>query len=75
MARSQKASMRDSFYEFRTVTIPPGVRRSDARQLLTAEAEYGRWELSRTVLYEGGARKVVLRRRAMRVTSTLGAIG
>jgi hypothetical protein len=57
------------------VTIPADVRRSDARQLLTAEAEYGRWELARTVLYEGGARKVVLRRRAMRVASTLGAIG
>ncbi|MGO1173966.1 MAG: DUF5703 family protein [Actinomycetaceae bacterium] len=62
MARARAAYAGDTFYEFRTVTIP---------RLITAEAEYGRWELARSVLYEGGSRKVVLRRRAMRVVSTL----
>ncbi|MGC5628080.1 DUF5703 family protein [Georgenia sp. Z1344] len=71
MARAGSTYASDTFYEFRTVTIPPDVGRSDARRLLTAEAEYGRWELARSVLYEGGLRKVVLRRRAMRVASTL----
>ncbi|MGO1509459.1 MAG: DUF5703 family protein [Actinomycetaceae bacterium] len=71
MARARAAYAGDTFYEFRTVTIPPDVGRGDARRLITAEAEYGRWELARSVLYEGGSRKVVLRRRAMRVVSTL----
>lgn len=71
MARAGSAYAGETFYEFRTVTIGADVARADARKLLTAEAEYGRWELARTVLYEGGSRKVVLRRRAMRVVSTL----
>lgn len=58
-------------YEFRVVTLPGDVSRSDARQLLTDEAEYGRWELARTRLYQGGTRKVWLRRKIIRVRSTL----
>jgi hypothetical protein len=34
-------------------------------------AEYGKWELQRTVLYRGGARRYWLRRRIIRVRSTL----
>lgn len=59
-------------YEYRTLRIPPAVSTSDARRLLTDEAEYGRWELARTRLYAGGERKVWLRRRIIRVRSTLG---
>ncbi|HLS74908.1 MAG TPA: DUF5703 family protein [Actinomycetaceae bacterium] len=58
-------------YEFRVVTLPPTTSRSRVRQLLTEEAEYGRWELARTRLYLGGARKVWLRRKIIRVRSTL----
>ncbi len=58
-------------YEYRVVTIPRTTSRSDARRLLTDEAEYGRWELARTSLYAGGERKVWLRRRIIRVRSTL----
>ncbi|UFU08070.1 DUF5703 family protein [Ruania halotolerans] len=58
-------------YEFRVVTIPPSASRSDVRQLLTDEAEYGRWELARHRIYLGGARKVWLRRKIIRVRSTL----
>lgn len=58
-------------YEFRVVALGRDISRSDARKLLTDEAEYGRWELARTQLYIGGARRVTLRRRIMRVSSTL----
>jgi len=62
-------------YEYRVLTIPRSTSRNDARRLLTDEAEYGRWELARTLLYSGGERKVWLRRRIIRVRSTLGAFG
>lgn len=58
-------------YEFRVLTVDRATSRSDLRQLLTAEAEYGHWELARTLLYVGGTRKVWLRRRMHRVASTL----
>jgi hypothetical protein len=35
------------------------------------EAEYGHWELSRLRLYLGGARKVWLRRKIIRVQRTV----
>jgi hypothetical protein len=38
--------------------------------MLTEEAEYGRWELSRVRLYAGGVRRVWLRRRIIRVQRT-----
>ncbi|UFU04380.1 DUF5703 family protein [Ruania suaedae] len=60
-----------SQYEFRVVSIPASASRSDVRQLLTEQAEYGRWELARHRIYLGGARKVWLRRRIIRVASTL----
>ncbi len=60
-----------SHFEFRVVDVPRGASRSEVRQLLTEQAEYGRWELARTRIYIGGARKVWLRRRTMRVPSTL----
>jgi len=39
--------------------------------MLTEQAEYGRWELARTRLFAGGERKVWLRRKIIRVRSTL----
>ncbi len=68
--RERRDSVRQ--YEYRTLRIPPTTSTSDARRLLTDEAEYGRWELARTRLYVGGERKVWLRRRIIRVRSTLG---
>ncbi|VTR78209.1 MULTISPECIES: DUF5703 family protein [Cellulomonas] len=61
-------------YEYRVLTIPRTTSRNDARRMLTDEAEYGRWELARTLLYTGGERKVWLRRRIIRVRSTLGML-
>lgn len=58
-------------YEYRVLTIGRSTSRNDARRLLTEEAEYGRWELARTSLYAGGERKVWLRRKIIRVRSTL----
>lgn len=58
-------------WEFRTVSIDRGTSRADARKMLTDEAEYGRWELARTRLYIGGRRVVTLRRKVIRVASTL----
>ena len=58
-------------YEYRVLTIPRSTSRNDARRLLTDEAEYGRWELARTRLYAGGERRVWLRRKIIRVRSTL----
>lgn len=61
-------------YEYRVLTIPRTTSRNDAGRRLTDEAEYGRWELARTLLYTGGERKVWLRRRIIRVRSTLGSL-
>jgi Family of unknown function (DUF5703) len=58
-------------YEYRVLQLPRGLSRADARKMLTEHAEYGRWELSRVLLYAGGARQVWLRRRIIRVTRTL----
>lgn len=60
-----------SHYEYRVLTLEPPVGVGDARRLLTDEAEYGRWELARALLYPGGRRKVWLRRKIIHVTSTL----
>jgi hypothetical protein len=79
MARSDRTGISVSStdasrqYEYRVLTIPRSTTRSDARKMLTDEAEYGRWELARTLLYTGGDRKVWLRRRIIRVRSTLGS--
>jgi len=58
-------------YEYRVLTLDRSTGRAEARTMLTDEAEYGRWELARTRLYAGGTRKVWLRRKIMRVRSTL----
>jgi Family of unknown function (DUF5703) len=58
-------------YEYRVLTIDRSTSRSDASRLLTDQAEYGRWELARTRLYVGGERRVWLRRKIIRVRSTL----
>lgn len=56
--------------EWRVIDIPRGVSRSDARSLLTDKAEHGRWELARSQILYGGARRVWLRRRVMRLQRT-----
>lgn len=58
-------------YEYRELTFPRNVNGGDARQVLTDEAEYGRWELARTRIAMGGERRVTLRRKLIRARSTL----
>jgi hypothetical protein len=57
-------------YEYRVLTLGRTTSRSEVQRLLTEHAEYGRWELMRVQLYEGGARRVTLRRKIIRVTRT-----
>ena len=58
-------------YEIEMMTIPRSWSRSEVRRMLAERAEYGRWELARTTVYVGGRRTVWLRRRIIRVRSTL----
>ena len=57
-------------HEYRVLSLPRGTSRSDARRMLTEHAEYGRWELARVQISFGGARRIWLRRRIMRVERT-----
>jgi hypothetical protein len=57
-------------FEFRRLLMPRTMGRSAVRQLLSAEAEYGGWELDRVRLFPNGTRRVVLRRRIIRVHRT-----
>ena len=58
-------------FEYRVVVVGRGADRAELRQQLTDAAEYGKWELARTRVYVGGARKMWLRRRIIRVARTL----
>lgn len=60
-------------YEVRQLVLPRGTSRGAARRLLTDQAEYGGWELSRLLLFPDGTRKVWLRRRIIRVARTLSS--
>ena len=57
-------------YEYRVITLPAWITRAQARQQLTEHAEYGHWELARVRLYAGGARRIWLRRKIIRVVRT-----
>jgi hypothetical protein len=67
---SGRTAPRASHFETRTIVIPANVSRADARAMLADQAEYGKWELARVLLYRGGSRRVWLRRRAMKVLRT-----
>ena len=57
-------------YEYRVLTFPRDVSRSEIRRALGEHAEYDHWELARTVVYVGGIRRAWLRRRVIRVHRT-----
>lgn len=57
-------------YEYRVLTFGPHTSRAEARRAVVEHAEYGRWELARTVAYVGGVRRMWLRRKIMRVQRT-----
>jgi hypothetical protein len=58
-------------YEYQRLWLPRGTTRGVAQRVLTDAAEYGHWELDRLRLLPDGSRRVVLRRRILRVRSTL----
>jgi hypothetical protein len=57
-------------YEYRLVVLPRPVGGAQAQRLLAELAEHGHWEVARVRLYWGGARRVWLRRRIIRVVRT-----
>jgi hypothetical protein len=58
-------------WEFRRLLLPRETSRNAALRVLTEAAEYGSWELDRLRLFPDGHRMVVLRRKILRVRSTL----
>jgi Family of unknown function (DUF5703) len=58
-------------YSYLVVYIPRGTTRDAARRMLTAHAEYGRWELARLRLNADGSRKATLRRQVIRAVRTM----
>ena len=55
-------------YEYRVLEFTRYQGRDDVRRLLAEHAEYGHWELHRSMLYVGGRRRAWLRRRIIRAT-------
>ena len=62
-------------FEYQRMTLPRGTSRAAAQRVLTEAAEHGHWEIDRLRLFPDGTRKVTLRRRIVRVQSTLGQLG
>lgn len=58
-------------WEYLIMTVAPRDSVAEARRRVVEHAEYGKWELQRSVLYRGGARRYWMRRRIIRVRSTL----
>jgi hypothetical protein len=58
-------------WEYLVMTVSPRDSLAEARRRVVEHAEYGKWELQRSILYRGGARRYWLRRRIIRVQSTL----
>ena len=53
----------DGDWEYRPLRLPPGISRRTATTQLAIPAEFAGWELSRTLLYGDGSRKIWLRRK------------
>jgi hypothetical protein len=57
-------------YEYRVLTFDRHTSKAAARQAVRDLSEYERWELARSVRYEGGVHRIWLRRRILRVRRT-----
>jgi hypothetical protein len=53
-------------YSYLVLNLPRGTSRDAARQILTAHAEYGDWELAKLRRFADGSRTATLRRRIIR---------
>lgn len=58
-------------YEYQRFRLPQSMSRNAVRRLLTDAAEHSGWELRRVRILADGTRWVELRRRIIRVRSTL----
>lgn len=58
-------------WEYLVITVSPDESLAEARRRLVEHAEYGKWELQRSIVYRGGMRRFWMRRRIIRVRSTL----
>lgn len=54
-------------YEVRRVRLDRDLSRGAVRRLLTDQAEYGGWELSRLRRYRDGSREAWMRRKIIRI--------
>lgn len=70
-AAARKTTDHAAGFEYLVLTVRPGQSIADARRELVEHAEYGKWELRTTRIYRGGMRRYWMRRRVMRVASTL----
>lgn len=70
-AAARKTTDHSAGFEYLVLTVRPGQSITDARRELVEHAEYGKWELRTTRIYMGGMRRYWMRRRVMRVVSTL----
>lgn len=61
----------DVEYQVERVRLPRHLSRRATRQLLTEQAEYGGWEVDRLRRYADGTREVWVRRKIIKVMSTL----
>ncbi|MDR2348324.1 MAG: DUF5703 family protein [Bifidobacteriaceae bacterium] len=61
---------RGGSYEYKALTFPAQLPPAAAGKLIADQAEYGRWELARSARYWGGAKRVWLRRKTVKVEST-----
>jgi hypothetical protein len=52
-------------YEYRALPIARGSSSGHTREVVGIAGEFGGWELSRHIVYEGGRREVLLRRRSL----------
>ena len=62
-------------YEIERIRLGRHLSRSAVRQLLTDQAEYGGWELTRLRRYRDGTRDVWIRRKIIRVVGGRGRYG
>ncbi|MGI8457367.1 MAG: DUF5703 family protein [Propionibacteriaceae bacterium] len=58
-------------YQVERLRLGRHLPRSAVRQLLTEQAEYGGWELTRLRRYRDGTRDVWIRRKIIRALSSL----
>lgn len=58
-------------YQVERVRLGRHISRNAVRQLLTEQAEYGGWELTRLRRYADGSRDVWIRRKIIKVRATL----